>query len=302
VLGLAYPVVALAQSNLEVPSNGSQESGLGDVHGWKCNAVGQLTYTIDNGPPAILIYGNSRGDTFGQCGDTNNGFIAQQNWNLAGPGQHTIRVYDNGVQFAKATFTVVTLGTEYLTGQSATCNASIDGYDVTLTWQESKQNFVITGASPISYPNVAGTWQTSLDFVTEDCNFLSVPPDLPTHVGGPFIVQQNGANLTVQSGVVTFTGELESNGDFTVIADPDFNTAGTCTYALLAGFSGNFLDNKVIFLLVASYVSGNCIGVSLPCGVLYAGSITKSLALSDGQQLSLTVLWGALHQAVQRQK
>lgn len=42
---------------------------------------------------------------------------------------------------------MTTLGAEFLTGQSATCNTSIAGQNVTLAWQQSQQNFVITGAS-----------------------------------------------------------------------------------------------------------------------------------------------------------
>jgi hypothetical protein len=155
------------------------------VRGWKCTA-GTLTFNVDNGPAAPLSYGSSRLDTQGVCGGGNNGFIAQENWNLVGTGQHTIRVFDNGVLFSQATFTVTTLGVQFLTGQSATCNTSLAGQDVTLAWQEDQQNFAIAGTSGggTIYPAVAGTWATSFDFVSEDCNFLSVPPDLPTHVGG----------------------------------------------------------------------------------------------------------------------
>jgi len=60
---LLSPALSFGQAGLESPQNGGQESGLGDVHGWKCSAAGPLTFTIDNGPPGVLIYGNSRGDT-----------------------------------------------------------------------------------------------------------------------------------------------------------------------------------------------------------------------------------------------
>src|SRR5439155_25535899 len=128
------PVHLQAQSALENPPNGGQVSGIGIVSGWKCTA-GTLTYTIDNGPPAQLAYGISRDDTKGSCGDSANGFIAEQNWNLVGDGQHTIRLYDNGNVFAGVTFTVTTLGTEFLTGHSATCQTALAGKDVTLTWE-----------------------------------------------------------------------------------------------------------------------------------------------------------------------
>src|SRR5713226_4349061 len=114
-LSLLCPGFAWAQANLENPANGSFQSSIGLVSGWKCTA-GNLTFTIDNGPPAQLVYGSSRLDTQSVCGHSNTGFAYLINWNLAGDGQHTIQVFDNGVQFASATFTVKTLGHEFLSG------------------------------------------------------------------------------------------------------------------------------------------------------------------------------------------
>src|SRR5713101_475643 len=88
---LLSPSLLHAQASLENPAPGSSQSGIGIVSGWKCTA-GNLTFTIDDGPPARLVYGISRADTQGACGHSNTGFIAQENWNLAGNGQHTIRV------------------------------------------------------------------------------------------------------------------------------------------------------------------------------------------------------------------
>src|SRR5262245_55484367 len=130
------PALIHAQS-LDTPLPGSFVSGVGYVRGWKCSGS-NFTYTIDNGPPVPLSYGGERGDTLGPCGDSNNGFITQQNWGLLPTGQHTIRVYDNGVLFAQATFTVTNLGGEYLTGLSGSCSTTFNGQNVTLTWQESQ--------------------------------------------------------------------------------------------------------------------------------------------------------------------
>jgi hypothetical protein len=247
-LGLLIPAQLHAQSALEIPAPGSAVSGLGFVAGWKCSA-GKLTYSVDNGPAAELVYGVSRGDVEGTCGHNHTGFIAEQNWNLTGDGQHTIRLFDDGQQFAGATFTVTTLGQEFVSGASATCNTTIVNKTVTLSWQESQQNFAITGAG--SYPHVAGQWGVSLDFTAEDCNFLSVPPDLPTHLSGAIQVSQNGPDLTVLSNVVTLTGTLKTNGDFTVVAVPQTSTASTCTYALTSSYSGNFPDHTVSFVILA---------------------------------------------------
>jgi hypothetical protein len=139
---LLLPIWVFAQS-LETPQDGSAVSGIGYIRGWKCAAT-SVTFTIDNSPPAPLPYGSERGDTQGVCGDTNNGFIAQYNWNLLPTGQHTIRVFDTGQQFAQATFTSTNLGTEFLTGLNATCTIGFGDWKLTVTWQEDQQNFVIT--------------------------------------------------------------------------------------------------------------------------------------------------------------
>src|SRR5262245_40210835 len=183
MLGVVVPVGA--QGNLEIPASGSLQSGIGFIAGWRCKdygtkppsgvgkiakslaitsacknspevlsqspKAGTLTFTIDNGPAAPLSYGISRGDTQNSCGgDINNGFIAEENWYFAGDGQHTIRVFDNSVQFAEATFTVTTLGGEFLKDLSGVCE--IKGFpqlgkEVALQWQESNQNFVIANVS-----------------------------------------------------------------------------------------------------------------------------------------------------------
>lgn len=298
---LCYPSLLHAQTfNLEVPKHGGQESGLGDVHGWICFGT-NLTYTLNNSAHIALAYGLPRNDTLGPCGDADNGFIAQQNWNFLPPGQYTIRVFNNGVQFTQATFTVVSLGTEFLSGAAASCNTNLAGQNIILSWVEAKQNFVISHVGAVTYPSVAGTYQTSPDFLVEDCNFLTVPPDLPLQVGGTLNVAQNGGNLTVQSGTQTLTGDLEPDGDVAVVGQPSVSVVGSCTYALTAAYAGNFLDGDIILLIAATKVSGSCIGVSLPCGVLYLGSVVNVLAQTDGTDPGVGALIEQIHQAVQQQ-
>lgn len=264
-------------------------SGLGDIHGWKCEKVGNLTFIIDDFPPGPLIYGVERGDT--PCADKNNGFVTLFNWNLVGPGEHTIRVFDNGVQFAQSTFTVTTLGTDYLTGVVGSCGTRIAGQDVTVTWQENLQNFVITATTgddtpppddddtPV-YPNVEGTWDVSLNYIGDNCNFIEVPDDLPNSISGTANVSQDGGNLSVfAQGIleedILLTGQLETDGDFEVSSPPSSNTTGSCTYNLVASFDGNFLAGNGNLTVTVTYKSGNCEGFSLPCSVLYDGTFTK---------------------------
>lgn len=150
VMVLASPRFSWAQANLENPAPSSSQSGIGIVSGWKCTG-GTLTFTVDNGPPAQLAYGTSRLDTQSVCGHSKTGFAFLINWNLLGNGQHTLRAFDNGVQFASVTFNVTTLGTEFLTGVSGSFELQDfpqPGKSVTVRWQQSAQNFVITGVGP----------------------------------------------------------------------------------------------------------------------------------------------------------
>jgi hypothetical protein len=94
------------------------------------------------------------------------------NWTLLGDGQHTIRVYDDGAQFAQAMFYVVTLGAEFLYGLSGVCvlqDFPHRGTTITLDWSESEQRFVIGsvevgngssgggGGGPLSSSSSGGT-------------------------------------------------------------------------------------------------------------------------------------------------
>lgn len=135
---------------LENPAPNSVQSGIGVVSGWKCDAT-RIEVVFDSGAPIAVAYGTSRGDTRGTCGDDDNGFGLLWNWNLLGAGRHTVRVLDNGVEFDQATITVVSPGEEFLTGLNG--EALAPGFpspemDTVLTWQESLQNFVITGSQP----------------------------------------------------------------------------------------------------------------------------------------------------------
>ena len=115
---LTITVVFLASmvqaATLEIPTPNTTHSGIGVISGWKCQANGPLTVRFNNGPAIPLAYENERRDTEGVCGDTNNGFVAIMNWNLLGDGEHTAVVYDNGVEFDRTTFRVVTPGPEFL--------------------------------------------------------------------------------------------------------------------------------------------------------------------------------------------
>jgi hypothetical protein len=138
-------------AKLENPSPGTFQSGIGPIRGWVCNA-NRVEIELDGRVTVPAVYGQPRSDTQEACGDTNNGFSLQVNWNEVGDGAHTIRVLADGVEVASATFTVVTLGLgSFPTGIEG--NFFLDNFpqgsrQTEVRWQESQQNFVITGVRP----------------------------------------------------------------------------------------------------------------------------------------------------------
>lgn len=139
-----------AQGNLETPSPGSFESGIGFFRGWHCNA-GSIAIAVDDAPPIPAVYGTIRPDTATVCGDENNGFILLYNFNVLSDGAHTVRALVDGMEFASATFTVTTLGQEYIRGLSSNEEWYLVslGKAIRVSWVESKQNFVITGTQDL---------------------------------------------------------------------------------------------------------------------------------------------------------
>ncbi len=135
-------------AKLEDPSSGSFQSGVGLIRGWVCSAT-HVEAFVDGRGPVPAVYQEPRGDTQSACGDSNNGFSIQVNWNDLGDGPHTVRVLADGSEVGQATFTVVTLGLGSfplgLVGSFTLPNFPQSGFQTTVSWQESQQNFVITG-------------------------------------------------------------------------------------------------------------------------------------------------------------
>lgn len=142
------------QGHLESPSPGSCESGIGLIRGWVCNAT-TVEVQIDGGERRLTGYGTQRGDTLEVCGDTNNGFGYTFNWNALEDGSHALRAFADGVEFANVSFSVTTLGEEFLRGvpgcqgRDPLFHQLADfpeaGTTVNVCWSEAHQNFVIAG-------------------------------------------------------------------------------------------------------------------------------------------------------------
>ena len=143
-LVLLAPSLTYAQSALDIPGNGDTLSGIGVISGWKCQAEGNITISLDAGDPIPATYGFPRGDTAPVCGDDgDNGFFSFFNWAILGDGEHTAVAYDNGVEFARSTFTVVTTGEEFVVGARARVRVPdfpSPGEITWFTWNQSTQH------------------------------------------------------------------------------------------------------------------------------------------------------------------
>ncbi len=147
-----------SQAVLENPQPASFQSGIGVISGWVCEAD-SVEVELTNGETGEVTtlatgYGTSRTDTERQCGDIDNGFGLLFNWNQLGDGRHTVRALADGVEFARSTFTVTTLGEEFVRGLrrwTGLDDFPAPGMTTTLVWQEAAQNFVLAwvGPSPV---------------------------------------------------------------------------------------------------------------------------------------------------------
>lgn len=215
------PAVAVA-GNLENPQPGGRESGIGIVSGWYCSA-NRIDIEIDATMTYKAAYGTARADTQPTCGRSDTGFAVLINWNTLGAGQHLVRALADGVEFARATATVVTLGGEFQSGKTGTVrldNFPDSGKGVVLQWQESKQNFVISDylptLPPVTGPSINGTWY------------------------GPVLEQVSNCSNSVYNGnhganaiwsIAMFDGvNISINGN--IQTAPPFNCSYTGTHAL----------------------------------------------------------------------
>ena len=157
---------------LENPGADSFQSGIGLISGWVCEAE-QVEIEIETARGDTerheAAYGTARRDTARRkdgtplCGDTDNGFGLLFNWNRLGAGEHTVVALVDGVELGRATVTVTTVGAgaeaEFLRDVAGTCEVEdfpLPGETVTLAWQETQQNFVMTSGTRPAGENRAG--------------------------------------------------------------------------------------------------------------------------------------------------
>jgi len=203
LLSISLPT-SLWAAVLESPTSGSFQSGIGLIRGWACEA-NQIDIVIDDSLTLQAAYGTSRDDTQASCGKTNTGFGLTMNWNLLSNGLHTVRALVDGQPFGNASFTVTTVGQQFLTGvvKSAVAdNFPQRGKITQLQWQESAQNFVITS-------------------VSDKTPFFSVENDVPALTARTVFKVPDGQRLVITDVIIanpTASGsccaEILRNGSF----------------------------------------------------------------------------------------
>ena len=159
----------ISKGILENPGKDTTLSGVGVISGWKCEVDGELSIRFNGDEPIPLVYGSERPDTASVCGDTDNGFVAIWNWGNLGDGEYTAVVYDDGLEFDRSTFTVVTTGVEFLRGVTGSGTVTLsNGQQATVEWLEGLQGFVATAFTPL--PGSGGEICTTKTATVHDIN------------------------------------------------------------------------------------------------------------------------------------
>jgi hypothetical protein len=178
LLAASTVIQAGVSGSLDNPVDDSTQSGIGIMTGWVCNA-NEVTVVIDNGPHEPTAYGNSRKDAAKVCGHEDSGFMYLWggwsifgNWSTLGSGNHRIRVYADGEQFADVTIYVG--GFESNISGVTDRNYVLrkfpsDTTETGISWNESLQNFVVIDDDLLGeinlpdtgrYDSWAGLWES----------------------------------------------------------------------------------------------------------------------------------------------
>ena len=135
---------------LDIPAQGSTQSGIGLVSGWSClGGHLEVEFSEADGTPIltdVLPHGAFRGDTQEKCGDIYNGFSMPMNWSRLGPGAKTLTLFVNGVERVTQNFSITTFGEEtYVDDAGGMCTITDfrDGQNATFVWQQANQGLVL---------------------------------------------------------------------------------------------------------------------------------------------------------------
>jgi hypothetical protein len=244
---------AVAIGSLENPQPGSTESGIGLISGWYCQAT-TITFQIDDMPPVAAPYGSGRGDTSAVCGgNTATGFSYLTNYNILTTGPHTIKVFADGVLFGTTSFNAVNLGGEFLSGKLGEYylyNFPDFGTRTRVTWQQSKQNFVITGSDTQVAP-IDGTYFGAITSISTGCttpsnngNFFEVDRFTVTY-GAQALLTLTAAN-SASSCTFTGTAFYSTNGGDIIVPSGTLS----CTNGLQGTWAADRMQFDPVGLLV----------------------------------------------------
>ena len=249
VLGAAVLTTAVAHAAmLGIPTPHTTLSGIGVISGWKCAAKGDLTVVFNNdGKHIPLLYGTERPDIRknGQCLDQDHdrvGFVAIMNWGELGDGQHTAVVYDDGVEFDRSTFTVVTTGESFLRSAAGQCvvpDFPAPNENARFIWNQPTQHMELAevgGAellppveecgettcpvcevcrecpdvAPDPLRHIYGNWTVTFRFTYAGCPYANY--SLPLSIPSASIANQNGRAILDANGYVEGSLASESGG------------------------------------------------------------------------------------------
>ena len=138
---------------LEVPGDGSIQSGVHVLSGWVCSGekveIDIVTADSSNHIGRFkTAYNNERLDTLGVCGDTDNGFVSIFNYSNLLPGEYSAKLYVDGEWQDSARFKVLRVEEDipFIRGLkgSGLVDLNKTGKSVQIEWKEELQGFGIT--------------------------------------------------------------------------------------------------------------------------------------------------------------
>lgn len=241
--------LSLAVGVLENPQPISIQTGIGTISGWYCpkGAPGTLIQMqIDSGALVQVPHGSLRGDTQAACGRVDTGFAYLLNYNTLAPGNHTIRVFADGAQFASAMFATMKPAGEFVSGVDAGYwlnNFPVYGKRSHVDWSEAKQNFSIT-ATDANYTPVGGRYFGSTVYTAVGCT--------AANRNGYFF---ENAKFTVNyPSNLTILAEYAANYSCTYVANPVVMNDGTLsvasgTFSCTTGGRGTWTSSRIVTAL-----------------------------------------------------
>ena len=224
-----------ANAGMEIPSQGTVQSGIGLVSGWHCDAD-QIAVSFNGGPLIEASYGSTRNDTVNACGDSDNGFALLWNYNLLGSGSHSVALYADGRKVSTTAFRVTTLGAEFLTNKQS--NRRIYGFpdldhDVILEWQQGNQNYVVSDyVDSINSYNISGIWETYANGQVDGVLSMHVSPSNSNPEFAEIVIV--GINGSLKG--TFFAGAMQKNE---AIVGTDEDLGATVTALLGLEFTGH---------------------------------------------------------------